>query len=323
MTIKEQISQLENVFYEAIQSNYDRGYDNGYVAGQAKPDTATLERVLGKKANYGAYLTSLDAINNGLRSDVVSAGGTVGENDTLDDTIDNAKTVFTNRGYTNGRIDEQDLFWSRFQNKMDNYGVLKYAFYGWDMTLFQPRHDIRAMPGETSLQGLFGYTGITNPDKMTRSPYSLKDLLNDRDVSLITTGVKDLSYMFENSTVIEVPSIDLTSAALITNMFHNCPYLTTIDELKVAATTPPLNCFNQSLSLEKLIISGTIGKTPVQMPSTKLSKESIVSIINALSQDVPGVISLSKTACANAFAGASAELNDLKNSKPSWTFSFI
>ena len=89
------------------------------------------------------------------------------------------------------------------------------------------------------------------------------------------------------------------------------------------------NCFQ----LQNLTIEGIIGQNGFNVQwSTKLSKASITSIINALSETTSGLtVTLSKTAVNNAFetsAGAadgstSEEWTTLEGTKTNWTISLV
>ena len=94
--------------------------------------------------------------------------------------------------------------------------------------------------------------------------------------------------MLYDSTITRVPvDIDwtaLTTAAHTQQAFYNCQDLISIPKLIVAETTMfNENTFRACSSLETLIIEGTIGQQNFEVSwSTKLTHDSLMSIINAL-----------------------------------------
>ena len=76
------------------------------------------------------------------------------------------------------------------------------------------------------------------------------------------------------------------------------------------------------IELRNITFSGTIGKDIDFQKSTKLTKASIESIINALSSTASGVtVTFSQIAVNNAFS--TDEWNALIATKPNWTISLV
>lgn len=135
-------------------------------------------------------------------------------------------------------------------------------------------------------------------------------------------------YMFDNNTKItdtKVP-IDvtaLTNTAVLTQTF--CCFnagaasaLQTIRELRVLATTDYPNTFMNCASLKNITIVGTIGKS-ISLAQSPLTKESIMSVFNALSTEVTGqTATFKKTAVDAAFSAD--EWEALKATKTNWTY---
>ena len=84
---------------------------------------------------------------------------------------------------------------------------------------------------------------------------------------------------------------------------------------------------SEEMNVQNLIIEGTIGQNGLNLQhSKKLSKESITSVINALSTSTGGLsITLSKTAVDNAFynnivvGSNTMEWGQLVASRSNWT----
>ena len=116
------------------------------------------------------------------------------------------------------------------------------------------------------------------------------------------------------------------------NAFYN-ESLVSIDGITVAASCSFTNAFRNCTALEHVIFYGIIGNPLDLSWSTLLDKESITSIINALSTTTSGLtVTLSKTAVNNAFGidvddeatfPEGSEYYELRNSKSNWTISYV
>ena len=230
------------------------------------------------------------------------------------------------KGIEKGKKDEYDKFWDNFQNygKRTKYS---HAFtgYGWNTYNFYPKYDIKPNEG----------TYIFRAWEHSSSDYkfSLKQRLEECGVKLDTSNVKAFDSTFSyNSEFTEIPTIDLTSATSISNLFTwTYGALKTIEKLVVNENTPMGGWFWNSLGVENITIEGTIGKSGFNIsPCTKLSGQSIVSIIEALSDTTSGLtVTLSQTAVDNmAFPivgnkGTYNSWTDLEQSKTNWTISLV
>lgn len=126
-------------------------------------------------------------------------------------------------------------------------------------------------------------------------------------------------------------TVDVTQATSIGAMFYTCTILKTINRLVVAESTRFDSTFGNCHALENLTIEGTIGQNGFNVQwSTKLSKASITSIIDALSTTTSGLtVTLSQTAVNNAFAtsegaadgSTSEEWLALVATRSNWTIS--
>jgi hypothetical protein len=109
--------------------------------------------------------------------------------------------------------------------------------------------------------------------------------------------------------------------------FQNDRSLHTIEVLRcIAETTYHNTVFFNCNALENLTIEGVIGQNGFDVRySTKLSKASITSVINALSATTSGLtVTLSKTAVERAFGSTtSTEWSALVATKSNWNISLI
>ena len=184
--------------------------------------------------------------------------------------------------YEKGKKDEYDKFWDNFQD-YGNRTKYSYAFtgYGWNTYNFYPKYDIKPEDG----------THIFRAWEHSSSAYklSLKQRLEECGVKLDTSKVKAFDETFSyNTEFTEIPTIDLTSATSISNLFtHNYGTLKTIEKIIVNENTPMGNWFGtNSTGVVNLTIDGTIGKNGFNVKDCKkLSTASILSILTALSKD--------------------------------------
>lgn len=115
--------------------------------------------------------------------------------------------------------------------------------------------------------------------------------------------------------------IDLLSGATTSRMF-GAPSLVTIRKLKIASDIVFLNSFQGASLLENMEVAGTIGNDVSFSDSKKLSRNSITSIINALSDTTSGkTVTFSKTAKEAAFTAD--EWATLIATKSNWTIALV
>ena len=127
--------------------------------------------------------------------------------------------------------------------------------------------------------------------------------------------------MFYNSLITDtkVP-IDLSTATNAQNLFGYASGMKYIRKLILSENITNFNnAFIGLSNLELLIVEGTIAANGIDLRwSTKLNKESIVSIINALSSTTSGLsITISKKAKEAVFTAD--EWATLEATKPNWT----
>lgn len=139
---------------------------------------------------------------------------------------------------------------------------------------------------------------------------------------------------FSGANICRLGVIDIRKSPLSYYGIFASDKLVTVDELKVAENIKYSALFNGATALENLTITGTIGQNGFSVAqSTKLSKISITSIINALSQTTSGLtVTLSKTAVNNAFGiniddpttwAEGTEYYELRHSRDNWTITYV
>ena len=166
-----------------------------------------------------------------------------------------------------------DIFWDTFQMAQpDENGEMKttktsyyYAFANnhWNDEIYNPKYDIYCTAGTT-------YDGAN----------VFYDARNITDTKV--------NIYCENTT--------------INNMFTKCSRLETIRLLSLTNVSSHTSTFNGCTALKNITIAGTIIANFNIANSTLLSKDSITSIINALSTTADGLtVTLSSTAVKKAF----------------------
>lgn len=218
-----------------------------------------------------------------------------------------------------GKKAEYDAFWDVCQNngKRNDY---QYAFanVGWKDENFKPKYDmiLKAGYGGTNM---FGMSYITD----------LSSALERQGVKLDTSNCGYMASMFSLAKVTRVPELNLTKAHEynegISYIFNSASSLETIDKLIVTDKLKWNQCFSNTTSLKNIVIEGTIGQNGFDVRwSTKLSADSLKSIINALSTTTTGLtITLPTTAQANyeAVYGAGS-WSTLTATRSNWTIAY-
>lgn len=220
-----------------------------------------------------------------------------------------------------GKKAEYDAFWDAFQDN-GNRTRYEYAFAsGWSAESFNPKYDIKP----TSAQYMFN---------QCKAKVDFREVLAKNNITFdfSNTG-NDVSYAFSNCSFTAIPVINLTNLtkgdwSTIAIFGYNST-LHTIEKIiiKEDGSTPIYGWFYSALSLVEVRFEGVIGQNGLNLQwSTKLSKASITSIINALSTTTSGLtVTLSKTAVNNAFEGGStgSEWTTLIGTKTNWTISLV
>lgn len=188
-----------------------------------------------------------------------------------------------------------------------------YSFRMFSEDIFKPAYDI-VITGSAGT--LFYGTRILN----------LRKALQDCKVKLDISNATSISSGFAQSQLVIIPEITIPSQ--ITNLSGLCSYcynLHTIDKLTVHENiTSYSGAFTRADVLKNIIVEGTIAAS-INFQNSPLSRESIESILAALSPTATGVTLTLKQAAVNAaFPGESEWDNYLAAVKPEgWTVSLI
>ena len=194
-------------------------------------------------------------------------------------------------GYEKGKAEGggdsyYDAFWDAFQNKGDNPISYYYAFaYGrWNDSNYNPKYPIKGA-STGGLQNIFYNTSITD----TKVP------------------------------------IDSYNATHVGGIFYQAKKLVRIPRIRIRSkVTGGSSLFTGCASLEECYFTedSAISIDWDMSPCVKLNKQSIVSVINALSASASSkTATFNKTAVNTAFT--TEEWNALAATKPNWTFSLL
>lgn len=197
--------------------------------------------------------------------------------------------------YEAGKDTEHKAFWDSFvPNSSIGYAPYRFAGAGWNNENFRPNKNLIF---RDSVNGLFREGNITN----------LKECLNSCDVTLDLSRATNLNYAFAYGSHKYLPKISVVSARNnIQSTFSgtsSSSYLIWIDEVEVAETSTFSKSFDYCKNLEHAIFTGVLATNGLDLHwSTKLDKESLVSIIKCLKPGTESrTVSLSLTAVNNAF----------------------
>ena len=205
-----------------------------------------------------------------------------------------------------------DMFWDAYQENGSRLNY-NYAFAGtgWTEKTFYPKFNFKP----TGTYSMF-YNNKFAGDLAQR----LKECNVTLDFSRVNDGTR--TFMYASKTT-RIGSVNVSLAPSINEFFSWCTSLVTIDELTITETTTSgTNMFLNCYELQNLVFNGTVGFNIGLPQSTKLTKASIKSIFNCLSNNVSGkTLTLSKTAVNNAFEGGSTgtEWLALVSTKPNWS----
>ena len=169
-----------------------------------------------------------------------------------------------------------DTFWNTFQDD-GNRSLYAYAFAsghytpkGWNDTNFKPKYNMQP----TSADYMFYYANVSD----------INECLERAGVTIDFSKCTTFGDMLNNCATTTFPPIDLSSANSLTNIFRYAKQIKKIELRNVKSTLEwGVNAFAVCSELAELyIVSGTIGTSLYLGVCSKLTTESVQSIINAL-----------------------------------------
>jgi hypothetical protein len=215
--------------------------------------------------------------------------------------------------YEAGKKSEYDAFWDVYQNKGNrtNYWM-GFTGLGWTAKSFKPKYNMKP----TNARQMFANGSCSGLD--------LTLLLEELGVVLDTSNCTDFRQMFYYGSPKRFPPISTVAIDNFNGLIYHAS-IETIDKLILREdgsqtfTSP----FTGATKLTNLTIEGVIGQNGFTTADcTQLSKDSITSIINALSTTTNGLtVTLSKAAKEAAFTAD--EWATLIATRPNWTISLV
>ena len=229
-------------------------------------------------------------------------------------------------GYDAGKKAQYDAFWDALQQngELTDYGLYAFKAPTFSFANFYPKYDIRPVN-----QFHYSFYNWKQMDE-TMSKGSLSQRLRDCGVTLDTSKATYLNYLFSHGRFTEIPPIDFTSTITASpGVFSNNPYLKTIEKIIVTENTTYDNWFGSDTALVNVTFEGIIGQNGLDLHwSAELSKASITSVVNALSETTSNLsVTLPLAAVKREFETAegandgntSAEWLALAGTKSNWT----
>lgn len=170
--------------------------------------------------------------------------------------------------YEQGKKSQYDEFWNGFQRNGESKSYA-YAFYAWREEIYNPKFDIKP----TSATNMFYSTTIKDIYK--------NGILIDFSFCGVFTNCFSYSEKIERLGVLDFRKGTTTASS---SVFSYCKALHTIEELILndSGTQTFSSWFSNATALENVTITGVIGKSISFSNSSKLTYESLISIINAL-----------------------------------------
>lgn len=190
-----------------------------------------------------------------------------------------------NKGYAKGKTDEHNDFWNKYlsatrQEDGTIYGNRLFVGPGWRNATFQPPLNSDFTISSRGCGYMFERTGISD----------LAGIIKSRNITWDTSASASLNYMFANSSNIKyIPKIIASpNCNSMSNTFIECISLISIEELAVHEGVSFAYTFSNCKNLTNIKVSGIIAQSISFVHSTKLSHESLMSIIHALSNKAEG-----------------------------------
>ena len=175
------------------------------------------------------------------------------------------------QGFADGKQAEYDAFWDVYQqngNRTDYSSA--FAGVGWRPTNFKPKYNLTVKNAYMMFYA-YGYD------------LDLVEHLNSHGLTMKTTDCTNFQYTFNYSSVAHIGELDVTKVTRMQNAFANTYKLHTIDKIISSENTSySTGTFGECSLLENVVFEGVIGVNFDIHWSTKLTHDSLMSIINAL-----------------------------------------
>ena len=234
------------------------------------------------------------------------------------------------KGVSDGKQAGYDEFWDVVQDfgNRENYA---YVFYHWNCEYIRPKYKVIPKAGKNNSYRCL-HMCCNNPSlkKIEKEYFDLSQYESPTGYTSETSGNY---YMFSACPNLEeIEDVGMKPYYYYAT-FAGCRKLHTIEVIRSHENTTfnPM-VFRECTALENIKIEGVIAKDISFYQSPNLSKTSIESIINHLSDTTGATLTLSKTAVNNAFRinvddastfPEGSEYYNLRYSKANWSFNYV
>jgi hypothetical protein len=229
-----------------------------------------------------------------------------------------------------GKQAAYDAFWDLYQLSGNRYmWACAFSGSGWNKDTFYPKYNIVAQP--YSLNMMFAFFGYPN-GYAPLEPFDLEARLEECGVIMDLSKGTSTTHMFQEANISVVPELDFSNFGTLGYLCNNSK-IQTFRKIKVSEKTKFTSNFNGCAALTNITFEGVIGQNGLDLQwSTKLSADSITSIINCLSTTTTGLtVTLSQAAVDAAFESSdgsndgtgSEEWSRLVTIRNNWNISLV
>lgn len=173
---------------------------------------------------------------------------------------------------------------AQYRQLWDNIAVRtqKYMFAGpaWNVNTFFPDKSFTFSGALTDY--MFALHGVSS------EPYDLEKRLADCGVRFDFSRITLANYTFYGCNLTRLPFLDLSGCTRLTSTFHNSQNLHTLC-LRLGENTAYNRAFDGCVALEHVTVEGTIGQSGLSFAACPLTRESLLSIVDALKDGVSGL----------------------------------
>lgn len=226
-----------------VNGSYDEGYEDGYEKGKAEGAPEDLNDVLTAQEEKLAELSAI-----------------------LDKKVDGYDS-----GFEDGKKAEHDAFWDVYQNNGKRTAYY-YAFRYWDDTILRPKYDIKPVGDNDSI--FREIKGITDFEQWQKDCGIVVDFSK-------VTSINDGFYgsSFESFGVLNFSKVSTMNFCFMSSKTKIIEKIKLPTDKKITFN----KAFDNASNLEEIRFEGLIDNNGLDFQwSTKLSHDSLMSIINAL-----------------------------------------
>lgn len=182
--------------------------------------------------------------------------------------------------YEAGKQAEYNTFWDNYQNKGNRLDYSKnFCGQGWNNETLKPKYNL-TLHGANATFNYCNYDG------------SLKELLSKQGITLTFPDSYNISQLFDSSKFTEIGILDFSTVKHTSSgyIFRGCANLHTIEKIILSQVVSLIftDWFNGCTELHTIAFEGVIENDINFQWCTKLTHDSLMSIINALSDTVSG-----------------------------------